>query len=88
MAGKAAQPGVPLDQLLVYVEQAVRGDRHLLVQLFRQFQLLAHHPTAPGEERLLGEILCLVLMGERHPDLSRLPGEMAADIQEMLDRLQ
>lgn len=77
-----------LEQLLVFVEQAVRGDRRLLVQLFRTMQQLAQHPSAPAEERALGEILSRVLMGERQPDLSPLPADMAQEVQDMLERLR
>lgn len=80
--------GVSLDQLLTYVERAVRGDRRLLTQLFREMQRLAHHPTAPSEERQLGAILSLVLMGERKPDLSTLPADMTTEIERMLQRLR
>ena len=82
-----ASPGVPLDILLGYVERAVRGDRLLLVQLFRELQRLAHLKGAPPEERCLGEVLSLVLMGDRCPDLSGLPAEAAKEIQSMLGRL-
>lgn len=81
-------PGLPLDQLLGYVERAVCGDRRLLVGLFRQFQRLAHHPSAPPDERRLGEVLSLVLMGDRSPDLSGLPDDMAAEITAWLAHLR
>ncbi|MFM8320920.1 MAG: hypothetical protein ACKOC5_08415 [Chloroflexota bacterium] len=80
--------GIPLDQLLSYVERAVRGDRRLLTGLFRQFQRLAHHPSAPPEERRLGEVLSLVLMGDRSPDVSGLPADMAEEIGELMRRLR
>ena len=80
-----AADGLPLETLLEYVQRAVNGDRRLLVQLFREMQRLAHHPTAPPEERALGEVLSLVLMGERRPDLSALPVDMALEIEQMLD---
>jgi hypothetical protein len=88
-AGEApeASPGVPLDVLLGYVERAVRGDRLLLVQLFRELQRLARLGGAPPVERRLGEVLSLVLMGDRCPDLSGLPEEAAQEIQSMLERL-
>lgn len=79
---------ITLDQLLVFVERAVRGERRLLVELFRQFQRLASLPEAPPEERLLGEILSRVLMGDRDPDLSALPPEAAEEIRAMLERLK
>ncbi|NLG71298.1 MAG: hypothetical protein GX495_04515 [Chloroflexi bacterium] len=83
-----SEQGVALDQLLGYVEQALRGNRSLLVQLFRTMQKLAHHPSAPESERKLGEILSLILMGERSPDLDQLPEDMAAEINAMLKRLK
>jgi hypothetical protein len=86
MAYMTGQP-VTLETLLEVVERAVRGDRRLLVQLFRRFQQLAHLPGAPAEERLLGEILSRVLMGDRSPDLSALPADMAEEIETMLARL-
>jgi len=82
------QPGLGLEQLLRYVERAVQGDRRLLVALFRQMQRLAHHPTAPPEERRLGEILSLVLMGDRKPDLRGLPPDMADEITNWLEHLR
>jgi len=82
------QPGLGLDQLLGYVECAVQGDRRLLVALFRQMQRLAHHPTAPPEERRLGEILSLVLMGDRQPDLRGLPQDMVDELTSWLEHLR
>lgn len=82
------QTGLSLEQLLGYVEQAVRGDRRLLVSLFRELQRLAHHPTAPAEERRLGEVLSLVLMGDRQPDLSGLPQDMVEEITPWIEHLR
>jgi hypothetical protein len=83
-----SQPGLTLEELLGYVEKAACGDRRLLVQLFRTLQQLAHHPTAPPAERQVGAILSLVLMGERSPDLSSLPPDMAEEIRTLLVRLE
>jgi hypothetical protein len=52
-----------LEQLLVFVERAARGDRRLLVSLFRQFQQLARLPQAPPEERARVRS-CHAVMGE------------------------
>lgn len=82
------QQGISLEQLLVYVERAVQQDRRLLVQLFRELQQLAHHPSVPPEEQAVGEVLSRVLMGDRSPDLSHLPPDMAGEVQQMLDRLR
>lgn len=82
------QQPVTLEQLLVYVERAVRGDRRLLVELFRQLQRLAKLSSAPPEDRMLGEILSRILMGDRKPDLSALPPDLASEIQDMLNRLK
>jgi hypothetical protein len=83
-----AQQGVPLDQLLGYIERAACGERLLLVRLFRTMQQLARHPDALPEDRALGEILSQVLMGEREPDLSRLTPEMAEEVEAMLHRIR
>ncbi len=82
-----ATPGAPLDQILSFVERAIKGDRRLLVQLFHTFQRLTHLPEAPPEERQLGEILSQILMGDRHPDLTGLPSDMVEEIQAFLNRL-
>lgn len=82
-----AEPGLGLDELLTFVEQAVHGDRRLLTQLFRTFQQLSHHPTAPDEERRLGEVLSRILIGDRQPDLSGLAPDMREEIQAWLERL-
>lgn len=83
-----AQTGVSLEDLLVYVEQAVRGDRRLLKQLFRQFEILACLPSAPPEEQKLGRALGRILIGDRHPDLNGLPEDMVVEIQALLLRLK
>ncbi len=79
--------GVPLDQVLAYVERAVRGDINLHMQLLETMRQLANHPSAPHEERALGEVLVAVLLGERDPDLNELPDEAAEDVQALLERL-
>lgn len=83
-----AEPEVTLEQLLEFVERAVRGDRNLLVGLFRTLQQLANHPTAPPEERALGEILSQVLMGESNPDLSGLSPGMREEVAASLARIR
>lgn len=81
------EEGVRLEHLLEYVERAVRGDRALLVSLFRTLQRLANHPTAAPEDRRLGQVLSLVLMGDRQPDLSDLPPEIRAELEGWLAHL-
>jgi len=73
---------------LGFVEKALRGDRPLLTQLFREFQRLAHHPAAPPEERALGVVLSRILMGDHQPDLSQLPPEMIEELEAFLERLR
>lgn len=81
------QQGVSLQQVIGYVERAMNGDRRLLVQLFHQFQTLARQPGIPLPERRLGEVLSLILMGEREPDLDGLDPEAAEEMTELLARL-
>lgn len=80
-----AEP-VSLTEVLAYIERALRGDRRLLTQLFREFQQLANHPSAPQEERALGEVLGRILIGDRNPDLSRLDSEAAEELAEWLGK--
>jgi hypothetical protein len=79
--------GVPLNVLLSYVDRGIKGDRKLFVALYRQMQRLAHHPEAPADERRLGELLCQVMIGERHPDLAGLPEDVAGEVKAWLDGL-
>jgi hypothetical protein len=77
-----------LDQLLSYARRALGGDRRLLAQLFRQMQRLANLPEAPPEERALGEVMSRILIGERQPDLSALPDDMAGEIRQWLHGIE
>mgnify|MGYP001007747248 CR=1 FL=1 len=79
--------GVSLQQVFKYVEQALNGDRRLRVQLFRQFQALARQPGVPLPERRLGEVLSMVLIGEREPDLDGLDAQAAKEMIGLLARL-
>lgn len=82
------EDGVPLEQLLAYVERAVRGDVNLHMQLLGTMRQLANHPTAPPEERALGDVLLAVLLGDRQPELGQLPPEAAEDVRALLERLK
>jgi hypothetical protein len=42
---------------------------------------------APPEMHVLGSVLAAILTGERHPDLSALPPELASKIREHLAAL-
>lgn len=83
----ANEVGVPLDRLLVHVERAVREDPNLQVQLIETMRQLANHPTAPREERALGDVITAILTGSREPDLSKLPPQAAEEVQQLLKRL-
>jgi hypothetical protein len=83
----SSREGVPVEEVLAYIEKAVGGDVNLQMQLLETMRQLAGHPTAPQEERALGEALSQVLVGKRDPDLSRLDPEAAAEVRALLDRL-
>lgn len=82
------EDGVRLDELLAYIERAVRGDVNLHTQLLETMRRLANHPTAPPEERALGDVLVAVLLGERQPDLAKLAPEAAEDVHALSERLK
>lgn len=80
------QQGVTLPQLLELVERAAGGDKELGGQLFTAFQQMAR-----GDDQFqsaLGNVLLRVLVGEREPDLSGLPDEVASAVRGMLGRLR
>jgi hypothetical protein len=81
------EQGVPLDRLLLLIERAIRGDPNLQMQLIETMRQLANHPTAPREERALGDALTAILIGNRRPDLSNLPPDAAQEVQGLLERL-
>lgn len=70
-----------------YVAHACRGDTALGRQLSQLTQQMAGDPNQPQEHRALGRVLTRILAGERTPDLSALPPELAQAVQEMLDSL-
>jgi tetratricopeptide (TPR) repeat protein len=80
------QQGVTLPQLLELVERAAGGDKELGGQLFTAFQQMARADD-PGMSAL-GNVLLRVLIGERSPDLSGLPDEVASMVRGMLGRIK
>jgi tetratricopeptide (TPR) repeat protein len=88
-AGKSeTEGGLTIPQLLDLVEQAAGGNQALGGQLFNAFQGMAGDPNAPPEIKALADVLLHVLIGERSPDLSRLPAELASAVRGLLGRLR
>ncbi|MBL7063667.1 MAG: hypothetical protein ISS49_05585 [Anaerolineae bacterium] len=90
--GGRPQPGeqaLTLDDLLGLVAQAgtEQAPPGLGEQLFGLTRAMATQPQAPAEMRELGRVLNHVLSGERAPDLSALPPELAAKVRQMLAAL-
>ena len=82
--GPGGQQGVTLEQLLGLVARALSGDHALGAQLFPAVQHMAADPAAPPALRALGRVLQRLLAGDRSPDLSALPPELAAAVRAML----
>jgi tetratricopeptide (TPR) repeat protein len=82
-----ADQSTALDQLLDAVINACQSDAELGEQLFDFTRDLAADPAQPPDLRALGRVLQRVLAGERAPDLSDLPAELASAVQAMLARL-
>ncbi len=80
------EQGMTLPQLLELVERAAGGDKELGGQLFTAFQQMAKADDA--FQSALGNALLRVLDGEREPDLSQLPDEVASAVRGMLGRLK
>lgn len=81
------EQGVPLDRLLLLIERAIHGDPNLQMQLIETMRQLANHPTAPRAERALGDVLTGILIGNREPNLSKLPPDAAEEVGRLLERL-
>jgi len=84
---EAEEAGLTLPQLIDLIEQALRGDAQLGERLHTAMQEMATQGDDPGV-RALGAVLRKVLEGEREPDLSELPAEMASAVRGLLGRLR
>jgi hypothetical protein len=77
--------GITIDDLLKFVALACQPNAP--PQLVEQMHGIAQSlqsPEAPPEMHALGRVLAVILSGERHPDLSALPPELASKIRELL----
>ncbi|MCG3155988.1 MAG: Photosystem I assembly protein Ycf3 [bacterium] len=77
--------GITLDDLFKFVALACQPN--VPPQLIEQMHGLAQSlqsPEAPPEMHAFGRVLTALLSGERHPDLSALPPELASKIREYL----
>ncbi len=88
-AGERANEAMTLDDLLTLVATACRPEAPpgLGEQLHAATRTMAADPDAPAELRALGRVLNHVLSGERDPDLSALPPEVADRVRGMLATL-
>ncbi|MFZ5857034.1 MAG: tetratricopeptide repeat protein [Chloroflexota bacterium] len=84
--GDEDQQGMTLPQLLELVERAAGGDKELGGQLFGAFQQMSRAEDASMSA--LGKALGLIVLGEKNPDLSSLPDELASAVRGMLGRLK
>ncbi len=80
------ESGVTLPQLLDLIERAAGGDQQLGGQLFGAFQQMSRAEDATMSA--LGNVLLRVLVGEREPDLSKLPDELASAVRGLVGRLK
>jgi len=85
----ADQQGLSLDQLLNMVKLACSagappGLSEIVHMVTHQ---MANDANAPGEVRALGRVLNRILSGDRMPDLSALPDELAAPVRALLQSL-
>ena len=81
---------VKLDDFLAMVVQACRPDAPpgLGEQLYNATRGMATQPNAPSGIRELGRVLNEILSGERNPDLSALPPQLADQVRGVLDALR
>jgi hypothetical protein len=81
---------VSLEDFLQMVVRACRPDAPpgLDEQLYKATRGMATQPNAPTGVRELGRVLNQVLAGERNPDLSALPPQLADKVRGVLDALK
>jgi tetratricopeptide (TPR) repeat protein len=77
--------GSEIDQLLALVARAAAGGHELGGQLFPALQQMARDPLLPPEQRALGGVLVHILAGNRQPDLSALPPDLATAVRAFLE---
>jgi hypothetical protein len=90
--GEGAEPeegAMTLDDLFGLVALACRPDAPpgLGEQLHAATRTMAADPNAPSEIRALGRALNAVLAGDRNPDLSALPPELAEALRRLLSTI-
>jgi hypothetical protein len=95
LAGQEEEEGddgdmVKLDDFLNMIIAACRPDAPagLGEQLWKATRGMATQPNAPAGMRELGRALNEILSGERSPDLSALPPQLADKVQGVLDALR
>ncbi|NUM64821.1 hypothetical protein HUU39_06045, partial [candidate division KSB1 bacterium] len=77
--------GITLDDLLKFVALACQPNAPpQLVEQMRDLAQSLQSPKAPPEMHALGRVLAALLSGERNPELSALPPELASKIREHL----
>jgi tetratricopeptide (TPR) repeat protein len=86
---EAQQEGITLEQLFDLVAQACQPDAPagLAAQLHAVTQGLATDAGMPAEVRALGRALNAVLSGDRAPDLTALPPQLAGAVRELVAQL-
>ena len=81
---------VKLDDFLNMILQACRPDAPVGLgeQLWNATRGMATQPNAPAGMRELGRVLNAILSGERAPDLSALPPQLADKVRGVLDAIR
>ncbi len=80
--------GITIDDLLKFVALACQPDAPpQFVEQIHEIAQSLQSPEAPPEMHAFGRVLAAILSGERHPDLSALPPELARKIREHLAAL-
>jgi len=75
---------VSVEQFIQEAVSAARQKKPVAEQFFNACGKMARDPNAPPEIRALGAVLQHILAGEKAPDLSALPPELAALVRKAL----
>ena len=73
-----------LEQFIQMCVSAYRAKKPEAAQLFEAARKMAGDPNALPEYQMLGKVLQKIMLGEKNPDLSGLPEELAQVVREAL----
>ncbi len=82
--GQPQEQGLPVEAFIAAAVEAALQRQPAAEDYFKKAAQLASDPAAPAPLRTLGRVLRSILSGERSPDLSQLPPDLAEAVRRAL----